>query len=337
MLGEDATHPRTRARLDFLWLLDHLFGEQRWTAAQRKTLLDRMRAELERAGEGEQHQVPEVQGALHPADFSRHHLTPHLPVVMRGAAKAWPCMGTWTPTYFADLYGEVEVGLINVSIEEAEEMDTHIPRVDTVSLQEVVDSIRDGSMRYARFIPLLHHHPHLQADLDLGWLRRMRGRGVVGTNFQLFLGGAGTSTATHSALGSNLFVQIYGRKTWWIAPTTFSHLFQPPMRRQPFFFSDVNLRDVDLERRPLLRYASVYTVTLAPGDVLYNPPFFWHQVSNPTASIGLGFRWYDPRRMVSASPIQTVLTLLSTNPSVFTAGPKRQQFIDIFTHPNRSR
>ena len=45
-------------------------------------------------------------------------------------------------------------------------------------------------------------------------------------------------------------------------------------------------------RKEILK-ADGWTVILEPGDVLYNPPFFWHQARSIDTNIGVGFRWFS--------------------------------------------
>jgi hypothetical protein len=56
-------------------------------------------------------------------------------------------------------------------------------------------------------------------------------------------------------------------------------------------FSD---RGEEIEQRfPLFRYVPKYTVHLKPGDVLYVPPWWWHEVTNHGETIGVPVRFLD--------------------------------------------
>ena len=65
---------------------------------------------------------------------------------------------------------------------------------------------------------------------------------------------------------------------------------------------------------------------LEAGDILYNPPFYWHYVRNPTASIGVGVRFYDVPRILGASTTQGLLTLMASNPPVWVGRRLRFDF-----------
>ena len=62
--------------------------------------------------------------------------------------------------------------------------------------------------------------------------------------------------------------------------------------------------------------ADGWTVILEPGDVLYNPPFFWHQARNIDTNIGAGFRWFSLASILKVSPAQFLMTLTASNPSL---------------------
>ena len=67
--------------------------------------------------------------------------------------------------------------------------------------------------------------------MDVDWLMSAANNGAREVKHQLFMGGAGTSTQMHCAIGSNLFIQIYGRKQWWIYSNKNSPLLEPIVDR----------------------------------------------------------------------------------------------------------
>ena len=86
----------------------------------------------------------------------------------------------------------------------------------------------------------------------------------------------------------------------------------------------------DFDSCPGMAVTQVWECTLESGDVLFNPPFWWHQVHNVTPSIGVGFRWFDLIDNLKSSPMGTALTLLATNPPIWTATKHRANFAAIF-------
>ena len=88
-----------------------------------------------------------------------------------------------------------------------------------------------------------------------------------------------------------------------------------PNSASPFFYSQVDALDEDI--LSVAQHLPVYDSVLEPGDVLFNPAFFWHQVHNLSDSIGVGYRWTDMKQAMRVSKTQTIITMTATNPSVW--------------------
>jgi len=261
--------------------------------------------------------------------FIQQYVRRDTPVILSGAANGWEAAQRWTFPFFIDTYGDLPIQLINAAAGD----DSSDRAGERRPLGEVLTEALAGSHIYPRFVPLLHLFPELRHDLDMDWLGAMRGPILerLGMTLQLFLGGPGSTTALHSALSSNLFVQLQGRKRWLILSTDWSPALDVALNRSPYFFSDVDLEKPDFERFPWLAHVRGWVADLEPGDVLYNPPFYWHQVRNIDLSVAVGFRYYDPVAMIRASAIQTALTFLASEPPVWRAAQLKGDFSKIFS------
>jgi hypothetical protein len=319
---------RDQRRFNAFWLMEHCVGgrmTERLVGERRR----RVRADQLTALEGH-------DGALLPvprvrnqdvATFLRDHLAAEQPVVLEGAAAHWPCMDRWTPEFFSQRFGDEPIRLLQMGPE-----DTGAGRYESVEtiLSDALQRLEEGNRAYCRFLPTLMEYPEMQADLDMAWLRARRGTLSTGGNLHLFIGGAGTSTGLHSAVSTNLFVQVLGKKRWTLYSPSWTPLLEPPMDRAMYFWSTFDPEAPDYDAFPACRHLRGYEVELGPGDVLFNPPFWWHKVSNPTMSIGVGFRWFPPGPCYRASPIQWLLTYLSVNPPLWAGLRHKLDFTKIF-------
>jgi ribosomal protein L16 Arg81 hydroxylase len=138
----------------------------------------------------------------------------------------------------------------------------------------------------------------------------------AGSYFNLFIGAGGTKTNLHGACSHNLFTQVYGQKHWTIISPEFDPIIRPLIARTPYFMTELDPDNPDLQRYPEFEYIDRYQCVLKEGDILYNPASWWHKVSNLSTSIGFGFRWFDPIDSILISKTLTLQFLGSTNPSL---------------------
>lgn len=251
-------------------------------------------------------------------EFKNYYVKKGIPVIFEGLAKDWGCVKNWTPEYFKDLHGSDEVPLIDSA--------DFNKGIEFTSLSELIDEIEKGNnKKYFRFYNLLFRHPEHFKDFDLKWLKEHRHRSIYFESFQVFIGGENSTTGIHNAHISNLFVQAYGEKEWYLYP---NHLtpFIDPLPTLNGIYRNAAARSKGLpfnpfspnyEDYPYFKYLDCYHMNLKPGDVFYNPPFMWHTVKNSSKSIGVGFRWINAIHSFKASPFYYLLDLMAFKPSYF--------------------
>jgi hypothetical protein len=77
------------------------------------------------------------------------------------------------------------------------------------------------------------------------------------------------------------FRQIVGRKKWWFIPPHQTSYLKPSINVNGFSaHSQTNIGKDGNKASPWLTKLVRYTIVLNPGDVLINPPWFWHGVLN---------------------------------------------------------
>ena len=156
----------------------------------------------------------------------------------------------------------------------------------------------------------------------------MRNKISSGKTFQVFIGGKGSKTSLHCATENNLFTQVFGEKHWYLYPPKNDFFLNPPITKSPYFYSNFNPEKPDYNKFPAARFLTTFECVLRPGDILFNPPLWWHQVKNLNHSIGVGFRWFSPVNSIKASFTETLMTLLLLNEITRTKAPKKQNIFD---------
>lgn len=112
---------------------------------------------------------------------------------------------------------------------------------------------------------------------------------------QIFVGKEGTGSPFHHASVYNMFYMVDGKKTWWFIDPYDTFLSYPVavLGNAAGILLCLWPNEYNKEAFPLFKYCPVYTATLEPGDVLFNPPWWWHSIKNVTPkTVGVASRWH---------------------------------------------
>jgi hypothetical protein len=112
---------------------------------------------------------------------------------------------------------------------------------------------------------------------------------------------------------------IEGRKKWTFVDPALTWMIYPSISVSAVAFSSLVLfpDTADLSTYKLYKYCPRYSVELNPGDVLFNPPWWWHAVDNLTpTSVAVATRWDAMRRDLSFYSLNRMLSLMAmVNPN----------------------
>ena len=300
-----------RFRYGIYQFCDHFFG-RKTLFKNRSKFYKELFETMPKHGEGRIMPI-ERRKDLSLKEFKEQYVKKGIPVVLEGAAKDWPCVKKWSLEYFKELHGNDEIILVN----DNEERDFEL-----ITLADVIDNIRGGGKKYYRFYPLLQRHPEHIKDFDYEWLRKHKTKSLWFDVFQVFIGGKDTYTAMHNANAPNIFVQVYGVKEWVLYSHYYAAVIDPnpvnsAYREAPGKKASGPFNPFEPDYSApyeLFKYIDGYKVSLQPGDVLWNPPFYWHAVKNASDSIGVGYRWIAPWYSFTISPFYMFLDFFAKNP-----------------------
>jgi len=247
------------------------------------------------------------------SEYPRLALEQRRPVVLAGFARDWPAVREWSFESLAERFADFELDASHTADWDAKQGKSAARRT---TLGDAIGRMRAGESLTATFLSLLHAHPELLDDFALEQLGPLRDPGAQLGVSEAFLGAPGTRTPIHCAPTHNLFVQVLGQKRWLLYGPECDPALRPLANRMPYFVSRCEPAAPDAEH-PLLPYAQGYAVTLEPGDLLFVPAYWWHEVSNPSLALGVALRWNSVRALFRASVVNSLLALTATRPTLW--------------------
>lgn len=216
-----------------------------------------------------------------------------VPCVIRGAALQWPATRNWTFDYLAKLGGNRPVKLVVGNRELGETGFTQSTFRECVGSLASNGSIWGGGAGVAHLkeFDLLNEFPELRKDVSTQAL--FPPRQYVSSS--AWIGPAGAHTGLHHDLLDNLAVLLRGGKRFYLARPgvvesqgALSSKYDRWAR-----LADVGIKDLAERKLP---EESLFVVDLHPGDAIYVPRGWWHEVVNLKSSIFLsGFFGPMPR------------------------------------------
>ncbi len=202
------------------------------------------------------------------------------PWVWRGAAQAWPAVRQWTFSSLSALAPELPIELVRGN---REREGTHFT---TTTWGEHLRAMQDSAgvdqpVANLKEFDLLKQFPALLRDLRLSELFPS---GSVYAN-QAWIGPAGARTGLHFDLLDNLTLMLMGHKRFYLLPPPAlkAHQWSSKYER----WARLSKRGVDQvwqEAGPDVK-GVLRVVDVGPGDALYVPHGWWHEVVNLAPSV----------------------------------------------------
>ncbi len=235
--------------------------------------------------------IERVSGLSGEAFLERYYAV-NRPVILQGEMADWPALTRWTPEYLKTTIGSRPIEFQGGrSLDQRFEMykDTHrreapfdvfIDRILQPGAGNDAYLTAYNSARNAEALVVLHN--------DLGFLKKFLDPHAAVPNGMMWIGPEGTVTSLHHDLTNNFIAQIVGRKRIKLAPASdvgklynHQHVFSE--------ISDLDDPGIDLARHPRLTELRLYDVLLEPGEILFMPLGWWHQVKAIEFSVTITF------------------------------------------------
>ncbi|PCI96753.1 MAG: hypothetical protein COB15_09195 [Flavobacteriales bacterium] len=311
--------PNQRFQFAYFQVLDHFLGRAigfKITKKTRKKFYERLYEELKSKGEGKTIEVERVKN-ISEKEFKEKYLNLNIPVILDGAAKNWKCVREWDFDYFIEKHGSDSIKVVDdIQMNATGEVERSFY---TSNLKSELNNIKEGKGNYYRFYPVMNRHPEHLKDIDESFFKARIEWFSTFKAYQVFFGGKGSITNFHTANASNFFTQIMGEKEWYLYPVYYSPIIDPsptdgmsrgaPIRTKegPFNPFEPNFNNP----YHIYKYIDIYHMVLKPGDIFFNPPYYWHAIKNNSESIGMGFRWIAPKSIFKVSKLYFMLDFFS--------------------------
>lgn len=230
-------------------------------------------------------------GELDSAKLAEIFRTNVRPIVIRGFAKDHDCVKLWTPEFFKERYGDFRIFYSSTE---------NLVNDDGTRLADFVDGVIAGNKNRAyieNLSDIFNRYPELHDQAGIARIGQFLGDFASYHRIaQLFIGGLGTGAVYHCANELNCFINIYGQKQWYFVHPKYAAAMSSTNFNKGFFvgsFVKHNATKRYIEAHsPLYNRVPKLRITLEPGDMLINPPWWWHAINNLTpATIAVATRW----------------------------------------------
>lgn len=221
-------------------------------------------------------------------EFLDRYYATNTPVILTEMLQDWPALAKWTPDYLKAEYGQAEVEVqLGRNADPNYEINTFQHKT-TMTLADYADRVLAAGETNDLY--MVANNRNLEKASLKGLLDDLNMPDFLDaakTNQQVFFwfGPAGTVTPLHHDPLNVMMAHFHGRKRWRLVSPTDT----PLVYNHIGVFSQVDLEQLDLEEYPLFEDADVIETVLEPGDIIFVPVGWWHQVKALDVSIAVSF------------------------------------------------
>ncbi|WP_245689301.1 cupin-like domain-containing protein [Streptomyces chattanoogensis] len=210
------------------------------------------------------------------------------PLLCSGLLDSWPARTAWSPAALVERHGERRV----TALLDLPDTGVLFPQDQRryereLSFGEFVEQMESAGSSAPCYLAYQRAHEIFDpADCDFASLVPPDGHP---TDTRVWIGSAGTRSMLHSDLKDNFFCQLWGEKSVTLLAWRDSRAAYP--FPDNLVNSQVDLAVPDMRRFPRLKHAVLHHVRMGPGDLLYIPRGWWHDIRAHTTSVSVN-HWF---------------------------------------------
>ncbi len=216
-----------------------------------------------------------------------------------------PALKKWSLDYFEKKYSDKQVRLDYYIFDEEQQWDSC--ELMLPEALELIRSNKDTTKKYhlmQKSIP--EEFSELLSEVTLPEYAHKSNQHIT----NLWIGEAGTISPAHYDFSDNFLTQIVGRKRVRLfAPTETQYIYPHTLddklleTASAVHISKVQDTDhLDTKRHPNIDRVCCYEGILNPGDILYMPSGWWHEIKSLDVAISVNFWW--KKNLFELSPRQ---------------------------------
>lgn len=220
------------------------------------------------------------------------------PVVIKNAMADSLMMKKWNPDYLKEKIGKKSVDVItsvNMKNEEKGLYNYNKAGIKVINcpFTEIADLFTSQKYSngeyYLAASSIPDYFPELLPDVSLP---RWASPNDVQVETNLWFGCEGCISHLHYDKAQNFLLQVSGSKELLLfAPEELPYMYQDVHSDHPEL-SKANLQSIDYNEFPLLAKTQPYHCIIEPGDLLFLPMNWWHQVTSLNPCISINFWWH---------------------------------------------
>lgn len=249
-------------------------------------------------------------------EFRTLYMDPLRPVIIRDLASSWPALRKWTPGYFKERYGQLQVKVYDASY--ARPGKNYMTSVNRIPFKKYLDLMTTSSIDLRMFaFNISWNAPELKQDINFPPITNGFSKKLI----LMFFGCKNSVTPMHYDLDMKhvLHTVLYGKKRVVLFPYEESkNLYQHPFNTRSY----VDVDDPDFDKFPRLRNVKGYQDIVHPGETLFIPSGYWHYmvyeeggyavtIRRPNSSLAKRLRGYI--NIVVFFPIDKAMNRLLSN------------------------
>lgn len=225
-----------------------------------------------------------------------------MPVIVSDGMRGWAAKGKWTFDFFRERYGAEQV-VVSDRLFHAQVV-RRIALADFLTYSQFpfatkLAGISEHSMYLTGYSPFTKH-PELMEDFSDPYFVENSYRTLEGPLANWYNDGFSWVFIGPRGTWSPLHIDLFGTHAWLAQITGRKRiLLFSPSDNSRLYNGEVNLIAPDLEKHPKLAEARPYEGILEPGDVIFIPGGWPHDVVSLEASISLTANFVGPSNFIS--------------------------------------